>query len=116
MARPKGGQKIMAMAKAGAAKRAVRKRAYEAKLNQLEFRAKDLGGERWERSWERTRAKSRKLMDKLHKDVAESEAKSKKWEAKGAAMLRRAESQRSRNGAPKTFRDRMNGRRKPPSN
>ena len=80
------------MAAAGQKKRADRKRAPRGpgiSSDEEGFRASELGGERWERSWERSRAKSRKLMDKLHKDVAESKAKSKKWKAKGAAMLER---------------------------
>jgi len=71
MARRKGGQKIMVMAKAGAAKRAERKRFRPSNVtgkpkSEL-FNASELGDPRWERSWSHRRAKNRKFTGELRK-------------------------------------------------
>ena len=81
MARRKGGEKVMAMAKAGATKRAVRKQFKPSNVTGLPkselFTAKELskrgsiwgntGGasKRWERSWEKSRAKNRQMLKNL---------------------------------------------------
>ena len=81
MARPKGGQKIMAMAKAGAAKRAARKRAPRSRgisSGEEGYNASELGGKRWERSWAKTRAKYRKMTSGLREQYAKNVAKNKR--------------------------------------
>jgi hypothetical protein len=94
MARRKGGEKVVAMAKAGAAKRVVRKRFTPSNVTGLPkselFTAKELskrrtilgntGGasKRWERSWEKTRAKNRKMTSGLRKQYEKSVAKNKR--------------------------------------
>jgi hypothetical protein len=82
MARLKGGQKIMAMAKASAAKRAARKRFkpgnVTGKPKSELFNASELGGARWERSWAKTRAKNRKMTSGLREQHAKNVAKNKR--------------------------------------
>jgi len=82
MARRKGGEKMMAMAKASAAKRAARKRFKPGNVTGLPkselFNASELGGPRWERSWAKTRAKNRKMTSGLREQYAKNVAKNKR--------------------------------------
>ena len=81
MARPKGGQKVMAMAKASAAKRAARKRAPRSRgisADEKGYNASELGGPRWERSWSKTRAKNRKMTSGLREQYAKNVVKNKR--------------------------------------
>jgi hypothetical protein len=70
MARRKGGEKMMAMAKAGAVKRAARKRFKPGNVTGLPkselFNASELGGPRWETHWAKSRTKNRQMLKKLH--------------------------------------------------
>ena len=82
MARRKGGEKMMAMAKAGAVKRAARKRFKPGNVTGLPkselFNASELGSPRWERSWAKSRAKNRKMTSGLRNKYQEAVAKNKR--------------------------------------